>query len=127
MKLVLSAAAVLLFTFGYQVCSYFYDPCKQVSQWWDLRMNLYSILILLCFVFSNMKVRTWEINHIKFVIGIGLGLSISDVIDRLLFDITRFQTDDIIMVIFTLLISALESYTKYNTSRLNDLCLKCKK
>lgn len=125
MKLLLSILAVSLYVSGYWICSYFYpDVCKtpQAAQgWWDLRMNLLSVLIMICFLFSMVNTKKWELKHIKFVLGVGVGLSTADVIDRLFFDITVFTSSDVVLIILTLAISYTETYTKL-TQRLQKLC-----
>lgn len=114
MKLVVAIIAVLLFCFGATICNLSYDPCNRINDWWDLRMNLYSVLFSLCFLFSTMRNEKGQIKHIKFVLGIGVGLSISDVIDRLVFNINTFTATDIIMIIATIIFSYTEAYTQLN-------------
>lgn len=129
MKLVVSILAVLLFGLGYQICSFFYPNfCKNpeaMEAWWDLRMNLYSALILLLFWLTNMK--NGHSKHVSFVLAIGIGLSISDVIDRLYFDITEFTYEDIGMIIITVIAAYIEAYTKFNINNLtHKLCHRLK-
>lgn len=131
MKFVISILAVMLFCCGYQICSFFYPNfCKNpeaLAAWWDLRMNLYAMLILLLFWLSNMK--NGQSKHVSFVLAIGIGLSISDVLDRVYFDITKFTLSDIFMIVITIMVSYAEVYAKFNINNIQKLChlLKLKK
>lgn len=108
-KIVLAAAAVLLFGCGYHICSLVYDPCFEVEKWFDLRFNIYAVVMLLCFL---LAVPAEGSKALRFVLCIGIGISTSDVLDRVFFDITTFTKEDIVMVTATVVIAYLEVYTQ---------------
>lgn len=68
-----------------------------------MRYNLYACLILLAF--STMYLWVPD-NKARVIFNIGIGLSLSDITDRFLFDCTKWQNDDWIMICLTILITA---------------------
>lgn len=125
MKLILSITSVLLFGLGFWICNLLYpDACgAQINQWWDMRMNIYAIILLTCF---SVALSKEDNKHLRFVLSIGIGLSASDVIDRIFFNISQFTKEDVSMVIATFIISYVESYTNFSIKKL-WLSLKSKK
>lgn len=109
MKVTLSIVVIILFVFGYRICSFFYDPCVLITKWWDLRMNIYAIILLLCFIIAIPNIGN---KFLRFTLCIGVGLSSADVIDRVWFDITKFTKDDVIMILTTITLSYIEVYTQ---------------
>ncbi len=107
-KFLLSIIAVLLFCFNYQICEFFYS--NSLNNWWDLRTNIYAILFAVALTIARYDSKGW----IRFVLNVGIGFSVSDVIDRVYFDITVFTQADIYMIIATLLMASIEFYVKRN-------------
>ena len=97
MRLALAIVAVVLFFSNYQVCEFFYK--NDIDAWWKLKQNIYNAIIAICFYLARHKTS----GLIRFILDIGIGLSISNCIDRIFFDITSFQANDILMVVLTIL------------------------
>jgi len=70
--------------------------------WWELRTNIYSIMFALAMFIALLGTYN---SLLRLILSVGIGLSVSDVIDRVLFDITTFNTSDLIMIFITLTIS----------------------
>lgn len=119
MKIFLSIIAVTLFPLAFWICGWAYpDHCSNSDSnmaWWDLRLNLYAIIILLAFWIAIFKTTN---KHERFLLSVGIGLSVSDVADRLYFNITQFNKEDVIMIVITLLVAYLECYTRFNVNKL---------
>ncbi len=129
MKLALFISAVLLFVFGFGICSFVYPDYSsnpsELNKWWDLRMNLYSILILICFAGASFNTST---KLERFILAVGIGMSASDVLDRMYFDITTFTMEDIAMVAITVFVSWLEIYSNKNINTfIQKLCQRLTK
>lgn len=107
-KEILSIIVVLLFIGNYQICEYFYKD--DLNKWWDLKTNIYSVIFGLCFKIALIGRR----GFLKFILLIGFGFSVSDIIDRIFFDVTNFTNADILMIILTILTSY---YTVYVRTR----------
>jgi len=111
MRLILSSLLVLLFGFGYVICNLFYpeyllNKGEHADKWWDLRMNLYSVLIGGLFYTLTLKQSYPKLE--RFVLEIGVGLSMSDIIDRLVFDVTKFTNSDYFMIFATLVFATID-------------------
>lgn len=100
MRIALSIISLILFAFGYWICLFIYPD--DVVKFFELRMNIYSCIILSCFYLASLNNSD---KRVKLILDIGIGLSLSDVIDRLLFDITTFNANDYVLIVLTLLIS----------------------
>ena len=104
--------AILMFCFNYNICNYFYynDEIKDISKWWDLKSNMYAIIMTLVFyaiimmlIFYASLLNTKGI--LKVILNIGLGLCLSNVIDKLFFNVINFQFNDVLMIIITICFS----------------------
>lgn len=100
MKWVTAILCILLFPFGYWICLWAYP--NDVVQFFDLRYNLYAGLIFLAF--TTLYLWITDIRA-RVIFNIGIGLSVSDIADRLLFDCTKWQSDDWVMIGLTILYS----------------------
>lgn len=100
---------VLLFCFNNKICFYFYP--EDVNGWWTLRTNIYSVMFAGLFYANKLQNTVFS----KFMFSIGIGLTISDFIDRIFFDINQFTTSDIFMIIITISIASFEYF--YATRR----------
>lgn len=129
MRIFLYIVVVLLFCFGYTICNivypeYLLNKGENAASWWGLRMNICSVLICLALL---LICRKDDLKIGKFILGIGIGLSISDVIDRLKYDINKFTEIDSFMILITITIVYLEVYTEHSSSNLTKYIVKkCK-
>ena len=90
----------LLFTFNYDICSYYYDVDIQTAEWWNLRFKLYSLQwnLLGLAVFLNVDRIT------KMIIIPVLAIFMGDFKDRVLFDYTERHWSDWILVILSIIL-----------------------
>ncbi len=102
LKILLSSIVVALFVGNYQICEFFYK--EDVNKWWILRTNIYSLMFAVLFYVIKIESR----GFFRFILSIGVGLSFSDVIDRLYFNSNVFNYSDIFMIIITVSIAAYE-------------------
>lgn len=107
-KTILALTAVLLFVCNKYICDYVCGD-EDLTTWWTLRLNLYAVLIGLVFIISTINIST---KFIGFVLSVGVGFCISDIIDRLYFDINKFTAHDIIMIIITIALSYYNTYVR---------------
>lgn len=98
-KISLVILAITLFVGNYHICEYFHP--NDVTAWWDLKSNNYAIIIALCFLSCNIGSKGW----LRFFLSVGVGLSISNVIDKIYFDVLVFTNSDYFMIIATLILS----------------------
>lgn len=96
---------VLAFIFNYLIAEALYPWDENPDSNLAARFNIYALILLAGFSINLMDHTRFS----KFVISIGIGLCISDVLDRFVFDNTSFQWNDITMIILTLI----TSYYKY--------------
>lgn len=94
--------SILLFVFSYDICEYFFS--EDIDKWWSTKCNIYSIIIALLFVASSIDKR----GVLRFVLDIGVGFTVSNVVDRLYFNTTQFTKADIIMIIATFLFAIID-------------------
>ena len=102
-KIYLYLIAIILFASSYQICDFFYynDEIKNIKQWWDLRSNIYAIIMMLIFYASLINNK----GVLKLILSIGFGFCFSNVIDKVFFNVLDFNYKDIIMIILTICIS----------------------
>lgn len=112
-----SALIVLAFPLMFWICELSYDINLESEKWWMLRMNLYASFIFLCFLLlKNLS----ENKILKFIFDIGLGLSVSDIVDRLWFKVYEFRTNDVIAILLTILFAIVD----YNKKEIHSYFLK---
>ena len=116
-KAILAVIAVLLFPFGYWICLYFYPD--DVVKFFDLRMNLYACILLLCFTVCRLQCNK---KYLMFIFDIGIGMSGADILDRLYFDVTKFEDSDITMCFLVILGTLID----YNKVWIHSIMLKLK-
>ncbi len=100
---------VLFFLSNYHICNYFYplDNDESVELWWLLKLDIYAVIIALCFYLAslepnnNIKLRLIE----KFISNVGVGLAVSNAIDRRTHDRMYYTSADLAMLIVVLLVS----------------------
>jgi lipoprotein signal peptidase len=71
------------------------------DKWWDLRLNITALI----FAGSFICMRIGSEGFYRMILSIGVGLSVSNVIDRIFFDVQIYTFADIFMVIGTLTFS----------------------
>jgi hypothetical protein len=101
-KPVLAFLILILFLGNYYICDYFYSD--NIRKWWELKTNIYAIIIALAFILSSINAR----GICRFFLNLGVGFAISNVIDRLYFDVRTTTKEDIIMVILTILLATID-------------------
>ncbi len=94
-RIILTSLAVILFFSNYQICEYFYKD--DLNKWWDLKINIYALIIAIVFVSQSIGSKGWY----RFVLDIGVGFSISSVIDKIYYNVNTFTTSDIYMILTT--------------------------
>lgn len=92
----------MLFVGNYNICEYFYSD--NLEMWWELRTNIYSIMFALAMFIALLGTS----GLLRFILSVGVGLCMSDVVDQIFFDITTFNKSDIAMIFITLTISTYE-------------------
>tara|TARA_R110000764_G_C10960662_1_gene378184 strand:+ start:170 stop:529 length:360 start_codon:yes stop_codon:yes gene_type:complete len=110
-KILLYIIAILLFVLSYSICDLFYynEEIKDIKKWWNLRSNIYAIIIMLVFYASLIGTK----GALKLILSVGVGFCISNVIDKVFFDVLRFNYKDIIMIILTICISTYNYLSNY--------------
>ena len=94
--------SILLFTSNYSICEFLYS--KNIDKWWDLRLNINAIVISLVFLASSIGKK----GVLRFVLDVGVGFTVSNVVDRLYFNTTQFTKADTIMIIATFLFATID-------------------
>ena len=59
---------VLLFCLNYTICEIFYPNMDEesIQKWWDLRVNIYSVLFACILISYSIEARGW----LKFILHI---------------------------------------------------------
>jgi len=109
-KIILFIFCIILIVCNYSICDYFYynEEIKNIKNWWKLKSIIYGIIMMTLFYASLINTK----GLLKFVLSIGLGFCISNVIDKVFFNVLEFKYNDIIMIILTFCFAALD-YLKY--------------
>ena len=102
-KKILYVLAILLFVSNYQICDLFYynEDFKDIKKWWCLRSNISAVIMMLIFYASLIKTK----GVLRLILSIGLGFCVSNVIDKVFFNVLSFNYNDIIMIILTFCLS----------------------
>lgn len=117
--------AILLIPIGFSICEYFYADKiyefqwhhPEISEghnpftikWWQLRLDLLVLTIGFAIATFKLKKNPKHEKFFEFFVYIGIGLVVSDMIDRWLFNVRIFTLTDVIMTILMLIIG----YVKY--------------
>ncbi len=107
-KIILTILTIILFVSNYAICNYFYptDSDSDVSGWWGLKSNLYAVIVALAFLSANIGAK----GVVRFFFSVGVGFALSNVIDKVYFNVMEFTNSDIYMIITTILISSFDFY-----------------
>ena len=116
-KVVYSTLSIFFFLANYHICNFYYplDTEEHVSNWWILKVNIYVLIIALCYLSliskssNNKRVKFVE----DFMISFGVGFACSNFIDRWVFDDRFFSWSSY----YPLLIIAFVSY--WNVKKIN--------
>lgn len=116
-KITLYILALILFVLNYQICDYFYynDEIKDIKKWWGLKSNIYAIIMMLVFLASKINTK----GILKFILNIGIGLCISNVIDKVFFNVLVFTESDFYMIALTFLFSLYDYIKDFKNERTN--------
>jgi hypothetical protein len=125
MKIFLLIVAIFLIPSGYFICDLIYlqdinyfsvsHPNIPVEEnpyhlkWWVLRMDLIAASVGLSFVSQSLPANPKHEFLLRFLLYVGMAVTVSDIIDRWIFNIRVFTLTDIIVVLFILIIG----YRKY--------------
>ena len=91
--------ALLLFVGNYQICEYFFP--NNIKSWWTLKVNIYALILAFLFLYSSFNKNGIE----RFLLEIGVGFSISSVIDKCFYNSREFTKSDFVMIILTISIA----------------------
>jgi hypothetical protein len=105
-KKLLYILAILLFVLNYQICDYFYynEEIKDIKKWWDLKSNIYAVIMVFIFYGSILGSK----GQLRFILSLGLGFCVSNVIDKVFFNVLEFRYNDTLMIILTICASLLD-------------------
>lgn len=108
-RIVVITSIVFFFIGNYHICNYYYplNTEEHIKLWWVLKMDIYALIVALCFVLSNLERTTnIKINLIeKFITSLGIGLATSNVIDRHFYNVESYVVTDIMIVLCVFLVS----------------------
>lgn len=98
--------ALVLFVSNYQICEYFYPLMddESIKMWWYMKSNIYGAIVALVLLASSIGER----GVLRFVLDIGIGLSMSNVVDRLYFNTNQFNKYDVVMIAITIVVSIID-------------------
>jgi len=102
LRILLYTISIVLFAFSYEICDYLYFD--DIDAWWDTKCNMYAIITSIVFIASSIGKK----GILRFVLDIGVGFTVSNVVDRLYFNTTQFTKADIIMIIATFLFAIID-------------------
>jgi len=108
-RIVIIIGIVFFFVGNYHICNYYYplNTEEHIKLWWVLKMDIYALIIALCFILASLdRTTNIKINLIeKFITSLGIGLAISNVVDRHFKGIESYVTTDLMIVTCIILVS----------------------
>ena len=108
-RIIIITSIVFFFVGNYHICNYYYplNTEEHVKLWWVLKMDIYALIVALCFILASLeKTTNKKINLIeKFITSLGIGLAISNVIDRHFKGIESYVITDLMIVSCIILVS----------------------
>lgn len=96
MKFVLFIAAIVLYLANFYICNFFAG--ENIDDWYKCRGILYTATFALLFAAGNIGAT----GKLRFILNIAFSIVVSDLIDRIFFDITTYQWKDLLTLILTL-------------------------
>lgn len=112
----LSLVGIILFMGNYSICMWIYPPNQYPTyvEWWGLKQNIYNVIIaIFCFIAFYCSSDTF----LKSILCFTFMACFANIIDRLFFSITSFQSNDIAMLIFASIFSVVFYFTQHNGRR----------
>ena len=112
-SIILVVICFLLFLGNYHISDYLYptNSPEDIKGFWHTKNDIYSIIIALLFLYGSIGKKRW----LGFMFDIFTGLTFSNVVDRLFFNVREWRGNDIIMIVLTLLFAF--ANFKYNERR----------
>lgn len=110
-KIILTSIALILFVSNYGICEYFYPD--NIKMWWTLKVNIYAVIMAIIFLSQGLGTK----GVLRFILELGVGISISSVIDKLYFDVHSFTASDILMIFTTLCFASYQYYRNAKTNK----------
>ncbi len=106
LRILIVIIAVSLIPLNNYICDYVYPLNDEASikAWWYLKEDVYGVIIALVIISYSISMR----GVLRFVLEVSAGLAISNVVDRLYFNVRNFTKADIIMIIATLLFAVID-------------------
>ena len=107
-KIILLVIAISLFVLNYDICDYFYynEEVKDLNKWWGLKSNIYALILAL--VFQSYSIDSKGL--LRFFLQIGTGFTLSNLVDKVYFNVVEFQANDVIMIIMVFIFSFIDYY-----------------
>lgn len=68
--------------------------------WYKVKQIIYNVCIGVAFFIAGYQSKDWA----KFILHIGLGIVVSDIIDRVFFDVTTWNNYDILLLAINLIV-----------------------
>ena len=100
-KIGLLILAIALFCLNYQICEYFY--ADDIKKWWDLKINIYSVVFGLILVSYSIGKTGW----MRFILYIGSGFAVSSMIDKIFLNVNEFTEADLLMILTILIFASI--------------------
>jgi len=111
-RLVYSTLSILFFLGNYHLLQFFYplDDDESIRNWWLLKVDVYVLVICLCYLSMSVKGATDRtINKIEmFMYSFGVGLAVSNFIDRRFLHDREFGLNDLGIIIIIALVSQID-------------------
>lgn len=106
LRIFLLIVAMVIIPFNYYICEFFYplNDAASIKMWWRLKECIYGLIIAIILLSYSLTTR----GVLRFVLDICVGLTISNVVDRLCFNTIEFTKADIIMIIATFLFAIID-------------------
>ena len=106
LRIFLLVLAIFLIPLNFYVCEYFHPLCDEesIKSWWRLKESMYGAIIAIILISYSLTSK----GILRFVLDIGVGLTVSNVIDRLYFNTIEFTKADMIMIIATFLFAIID-------------------
>jgi len=119
LRILIVVFAIVLVPLNNYICDYIYplSDDASVKAWWYLKEDIYGVIIAL--VLLSYSVSTKGI--LRFVLEISVGLTMSNVVDRLYFNVREFTKADIIMIIATFLFAIIDYKKDELTNNKGDI------
>jgi len=110
LRLTLLIVTVSSFVLNYPICEFFYPGNDYVSiRVWNY-INVASLHTMYFLALLNIKLLSKNMGEVyKFILSVGIGFTVADIIDRWCFHITTFVVNDFFIIAIILIIE----YNKY--------------